>query len=511
MSYTPNNTFGNIPLTGVLVPGITEGFIADSKYIKGGYIVVKTIEDRDALLDKSIYEDKEIVVGTPVFVSDENKTYRYAGVVDGVESWQEDTSDTQEITENIQTLQEDTAKIKEQIVADKEATDASINAVNESIANAVANATEKFTQVDSAIDELDSRVDQTVTGETFFAALTNVQAELDKKADATELEKIIWDSDAATDYEVGGLCAGSFLKGKNLKEILMMILYGYQLIKPEHTEPSVSVEVSPIIGVANTPVTISGTITFNRGDITLNGQHQGYYFGNITGFKVGDGVIQPVTVGEGSLIEKVNFNYTYENILEGDQEVKLTVFYNAGDPQKDSFGYVIADGQPAGSMETSFKMTGLTNTYTGNSDSDLSDVTLNNIVLGDIITDNSVDAITEQGMFEERDDESGELIGAGYQLTVPKTKYNEDYTQSYHPIVLFPSDIQLVGIKSWSGLHNAWEWYNGETAEESLAAGTFVKTNRTVVKEINTARIEYTVYECTEDFIGEKYFRFFVA
>ena len=89
--YTPIEevTYDNIPLTGVLVPGATVGYVAESKFIKGGYIVVKTLEERDALLDKSLYEDKEITIGTPVFVSDENKTYRYVGE-DTI--WKEDTT-----------------------------------------------------------------------------------------------------------------------------------------------------------------------------------------------------------------------------------------------------------------------------------------------------------------------------------------------------------------------------------------------------------------------------------
>ena len=48
-NYSPIIEFSDIPLTGVLVPGITQGYVAESKYIKGGYVVVKTIEERDAL------------------------------------------------------------------------------------------------------------------------------------------------------------------------------------------------------------------------------------------------------------------------------------------------------------------------------------------------------------------------------------------------------------------------------------------------------------------------------
>ena len=103
MSYTPNNEFGNIPLTGVLIPCITEGFVAESQYIKGGYIVVKTIEERDALLSNPLYEDRELPVGTPVFVSDENKTYRYVGEP---AIWVENTADLETVNGQINDLQQ---------------------------------------------------------------------------------------------------------------------------------------------------------------------------------------------------------------------------------------------------------------------------------------------------------------------------------------------------------------------------------------------------------------------
>ena len=107
--YTPIDkfTFTNIPLTGVLVPGATVGYVAEDKYIRGGYIVVQTIEERNALLDKTLYTDKELKNGTPVYVAEDNLVYRYKigeDYPDG-EWFVDETADIGKIKDNINDLQ----------------------------------------------------------------------------------------------------------------------------------------------------------------------------------------------------------------------------------------------------------------------------------------------------------------------------------------------------------------------------------------------------------------------
>ena len=102
-----------IPLTGFLVPGVVEGYVVESKYIQGTYIVVKTIADRDALCDKSMYEERSALVdGSPVYVSDERKTYRYEALT---HSWREDTVDLSSIEKELEQLKLDFNLLKSDV------------------------------------------------------------------------------------------------------------------------------------------------------------------------------------------------------------------------------------------------------------------------------------------------------------------------------------------------------------------------------------------------------------
>ena len=102
-----------IPLTGFLVPGVVEGYVVESQYIQGTYIVVKTIADRDALCDKSMYEERSALVdGSPVYVSDERKTYRYEALT---HSWREDTVDLSSIERELEQLKLDFNLLKSDV------------------------------------------------------------------------------------------------------------------------------------------------------------------------------------------------------------------------------------------------------------------------------------------------------------------------------------------------------------------------------------------------------------
>lgn len=68
----------SIPITGKLTPMTSDGYIAESKYIKNGYIVVQTLADLNNLLDTTIYVDKTFAKGAPVYVASLDKTYRYS-------------------------------------------------------------------------------------------------------------------------------------------------------------------------------------------------------------------------------------------------------------------------------------------------------------------------------------------------------------------------------------------------------------------------------------------------
>ena len=515
--YTPIEevTYSDIPLTGVLIPGATVGYVAESKFIKGGYIVVKTLEERDALLDKSIYEDKEITIGTPVFVSDENKTYRYAGE-DTV--WEEDTTPV-----DILSLQSSVSELQTELSTKASADDLSalsdtITAINANVSNVELNVTaigNNITSLQEQVDKNTSDIAQRVDGNTFFSALMNIDAAINTKANSDDVNNqigiisrdIVWDTSELTKYAVGGLGTGYNLQGKTVKEILMLILYGYELIKPTYEEPSITVTVDPAIGVASTPVSITGTITFDRGAILLDGEFQNCRAGKVTGYNIDDGDFQVVSVSGDERVEVINFNYTFTNLPQGQQEATIKIHYAEGAQPVDSFGDVIDAPYPAGTMETTFTVVGLTNTWTGN-DSTGENVELNNIE-GGIITDTQEDYQLKVGMFEDYDD-NGAVIGAGYQTLVPATTFNLDYTEVHAPVVLIPSSLTLYGIKAWSAVHSAFEWYNGSTPEETLVANSFIKSETPVIKYINNQPVEYYVYQYNGNLVIPLMFRFYV-
>lgn len=511
--YTPIEevTYDNIPLTGVLVPGATVGYVAESKFIKSGYIVVKTLEERDALLDKSIYEDKEITIGTPVFVSDENKTYRYVGE-DII--WKEDTAPA-----DIEALQLNVSTLQAEILTKAEQSD--LNNLSDITTNSIANIESNIDTISNSVSSLQEQVDkntsdiaQRVDGNTFFSALMNIDASINTKADSDDVNNqigiigrdIVWDTSELTKYAVGGLGTGYNLQGKTVKEILMMIFYGYELIKPTYEEPSITVTVDPAVGIASTPVSITGTITFDRGAILLDGELQNFRAGKITGYNINDGDFQVVSVSGDERVEVINFNYTFTNLPQGQQEATIKIHYAEGAQPVDSFGDVIDAPYPAGTMETTFTVVGLTNTWTGN-DSTGENVYLNNIESG-IITESQEDYQLKVGMFEDYD-ENGVVVGAGYQFELPATIETES-GDTIAPVVLIPASVEIVGIKAWSDLHNSFEWYRGETAQETLESNSFIKSDKTVTKPINNQPIEYYVYTYNDVLPGSLMFRFYV-
>ena len=61
-------------IAGILQPGTTLGYVVEGKYIRGGLIVVQTLEERDALVNSGT---QALVTGTPIYVASTRTTYRY--------------------------------------------------------------------------------------------------------------------------------------------------------------------------------------------------------------------------------------------------------------------------------------------------------------------------------------------------------------------------------------------------------------------------------------------------
>ena len=522
-NYTPIIEFSDIPLTGVLVPGITQGYVAESKYIKGGYIVVKTIEERDALLDTTTYEDREaLTVGSPVFVSDENKTYRYVGEESGPDLWVEDTADLETVQSSISDLQQIVLDINSQL--NEKATKEDITVVNESIAN-----------IQTQLDEQSSQLHNKVDGEQFLTALTNIDAAIKEKADKTEIPTSLaqlsnadtgyitaevnnltnyttteqYKLDQTWDFEqelaqntVGGLVRGTTLTGKSLKDILYMILVGG--IAPTITEPTFNITQKDIIGIVNSPATINGTVTFDRGKIVVVDQQseeeifQNYRAGEVVSYTLNNGSgIQTIETNETTY----NFSINVPSLSSIKTQYAITVNYAEGPQPEYSGGVGDYDKPlPAGSMTVYAEAIGLTNTWSGTSEE--SCVELDNILGGIITDDNNIDNV---GMFEEYDAD-GNVAGAGFQLYTPEVK------EGQIPTVLIQSSVDITGVKVADIGTHSWTWYTNPETGEATREGSVAAFEKvgTTTREINQQTINYNVYNYTGLPSGEMFFRIFV-
>lgn len=118
-----------IPVIGEFLPVTMEGHVIQSQYVKAGYIVVSNIEERDALLDKSTYEDRDILVaGSPVYVSEIQQTFRY----DGNGNWEEDAT-SKEIKDEIAKLQTDLKSETDRAIQEEKSLKTEIASANQNI------------------------------------------------------------------------------------------------------------------------------------------------------------------------------------------------------------------------------------------------------------------------------------------------------------------------------------------------------------------------------------------
>lgn len=534
VNYTPTDQFdfNNIPLTGVLIPGATVGYVTESKYIKGGYIVVQTLDERDALLDKSLYEDKELEAGTPVFVASEGKTYRYMGS-EGL-PWTEDTADT-----DIETLKDNVDDLQKIVLSQKAEIDNKVN--NEDFDSLTSSIDENFNNVRAQLVQLSADVNKKADEEQFvnvtFDLLSKVTNLENTKANVEDVytkvevdEKLLyqdkWDDNRLTKFEIGGLKKDSDLRGKSIKDILKMIVYGDVVEEPKFDSlPTVkNITVENTVGISSNPLTIKGSVSFDRGEITLGGKHQGYLAGNLDSIVIKNTTtgteqkfaITPIGTGRE---QTANFECKLDAIALDETIMEIKIGYLQGDQARDSAGDLVdsitnADGTiiecpyPAGfSNPVQFTVTGLTNTWTSTEENP--DGGTMQQIDEEIIIDNSEASANKSGMFKELDAE-GNVTAAGYQLLSTVTTHNEDYTKFYNPVVLIASGNKVTGIKDWDALQGTWNWYNGETAEESVASWT---ATGTTTKSYNGQTIEYTIYTLISNIrIDDPIpFRFYIA
>lgn len=532
VKYTPTDEFdfNNIPLTGVLIPGTTTGYVSESKYIQGGYIVVSTTEERDDLLDKTIYEDKKLTVGTPVYVAAENKTYRYMGE-DVEEVWSEDTADLQTVMSDLSALSELVRQQGELI--DQKANQSDLNATNSSMHDLLNIMFKMQEDIDTrakqedflaTTNELSTQISQKAN-QAEVDTIQATKADAEKVYDKAEVDSMLaaiekdinWDNTTLTTYDVGGLKAGSAVEGRSLKEILSMILYGIELIEPTYEEPEIEISVNNAVGISSNPLTIEGTVYFNRGRIFLRKGEQEEFQNCRSGVaqsivvkdESGHLTTIPVSMQEEEREKDFSFNYTNPAVEVGVHSFEASINYKEGPQPIDSFGKPVGSPLPAGAVSTTFEVIGLTNTWTG-SEGDLDGVVMDQID-EEIITDDTPESASKSGMFIETDSESDKVIASGYQLTVPSWTMSEDRSTLYSPIVLIADGTPIAGVKVWDEGQGSWEWYRGSNAQESLNTwipdGTVEKTYNN-----NQTTILYRIYKCDSNIVFETplHFRFYV-
>ena len=136
-----------IKIPGTLAPGTIQGVITESKYIKGGYITVETIEERDHLL----HNTQVVTPGTKIYVQANNTEYVCKRDSEGVSRFEESTEDVITKIETSGFVKEDQLTETAESVAQKTVSDA-INKSNVEI-------DKKFDATNSTIDSISNQVD----------------------------------------------------------------------------------------------------------------------------------------------------------------------------------------------------------------------------------------------------------------------------------------------------------------------------------------------------------------
>lgn len=198
-----------IKAPGILIPGTKKGVVVESKFVKGGYITVSTISERDELLKTDV-----ITPGTRIFVESEKVEYicqvnvptgqkvfknSFDETVKGIESqgFVREEQVTDIVTDTAQSMVTEAVEtIVPSIVDDK--IDAKMDTVADEIAEeATAKAKEEtLKQVTSQLE------DDFVSDSKFTAEMDTVKSDVDslQKSTSATAEKV-----AATDKAVDAL------------------------------------------------------------------------------------------------------------------------------------------------------------------------------------------------------------------------------------------------------------------------------------------------------------------
>ena len=256
-------------------------------------------------------------------------------------------------------------------------------------------------------------------------------------------------------YPVGALTDAAQIEGKNIEEILLMMLYG--AVNPTLTAPSFKVELtSDSVVIVGKPTTVTGVMKFNRGAIAPAYGTSGYRSGSATGYFVNN-----------ELVESTDFAIEILPIVD-ENLITCKVEYAAGEQPMNSVGQPYKTPLGAGALSKTITLIGVYQLYT--SDGKTIDFTY----------------------FEDED-------GSGYESTLA----TETETSKQHFAVSI--NKKVIGIKQFEPYNQKWLWIGG-SAEASL---TYFDTEIITGETLGTAD-DYILFTHNGSLTGERELRIYV-
>lgn len=270
-------------------------------------------------------------------------------------------------------------------------------------------------------------------------------------------------TDGPTTYEVGGIPAGTILKGKTWEQIFTMMLYGTAV--PVLTNPSLTIKLNKTSAESGSTAMISGQAIFDRGSI-----EPAY---GTSGFRAGAPLYYEVNGVKFNVTNTIcDFEITLP-IQEGDNEVVVTVYYGEGEQPLDGMGNPYDAPYPAGSLSETAIVSGGYSIYVKNSNGEY-------VSLGD-----DVDF-----------DENGELV-----VDVPGEKWESTDKQS---VAFDAKRAPIVGIQQYDPSRDLFDWIYG-SPEESLEG--FDQAPVTI--DVNGQEVDFNAFNNNTVTIGPRRLKFF--
>lgn len=279
-----------------------------------------------------------------------------------------------------------------------------------------------------------------------------------------------------TKYSIGGIGAGVNLKGYNVIDVMMTMLYG--VMYPRIEEPSFHVSLEKINGTAGSSFETNGTITFDRGKI-----EPAY---GTSGFRAG----LPMSYSYNNIIVEsqeltLPITLKIDHLKQGDNEVVFEVNYSSGEQPMDSAGNSYGTILEAGKISKSIIIKGKMPIYT-------------------VCEEGTLTAVPIETSYFNKIEEDG---GEGYQVVMlPEISGGE--TQK----VAVDSSVEIVGVQVFDELSQTWQWLGSEDATASME---IFKKGETITEIVDGNEISYTIYQSDPDTeyhpIGERELRFFIV